>query len=70
VKRDQAFKYLSYPSPVFCVGTYNEDGRPNLMTIVLGGMCNHNPPLFLSRAIIFPTPQGHEDSPPLLMTAV
>jgi flavin reductase (DIM6/NTAB) family NADH-FMN oxidoreductase RutF len=46
MKKDQAFKYLSYPSPVFCIGTYNEDGQPNLMTIVLGGMCSHNPPLF------------------------
>ena len=46
MKVELGFKYVSYPTPVFCVGTYNADGRANLMTAVLGGMCSHTPPLF------------------------
>jgi flavin reductase (DIM6/NTAB) family NADH-FMN oxidoreductase RutF len=46
MKKELAFKYLSYPAPVFVIGTYDADNRPNAMTVVLGGMCSHDPPSF------------------------
>ena len=35
---------LAYPSPVWCVGSYDDDGRPNVMTIAWGGICCSKPP--------------------------
>ncbi|MBU2489377.1 MAG: flavin reductase family protein, partial [Proteobacteria bacterium] len=32
------------PTPVWLVGTYGEDGRPNVMTVAWGGMCCSKPP--------------------------
>jgi flavin reductase (DIM6/NTAB) family NADH-FMN oxidoreductase RutF len=36
--REQTFKYLSYPQPVLVVCTYGRGRKPNLMTVLLGGM--------------------------------
>jgi flavin reductase (DIM6/NTAB) family NADH-FMN oxidoreductase RutF len=32
------------PSPVWVVGTYDKDGKPNVMTAAWGGICNSRPP--------------------------
>ena len=37
----QAFVPLA---PVFLVGTYDEEGRPNIMTAAWGGVCSTQPP--------------------------
>lgn len=37
-------KTLAFPNPVWCVGSYDADGRPNLMTIAWGGICCSKPP--------------------------
>lgn len=37
-------KTLIYPTPVWIVGTYDRDGRPNLMTAAWGGVCCSQPP--------------------------
>lgn len=33
-----------YPTPVFVVGTYDAEGRPNVMTVAWGGICCSKPP--------------------------
>ena len=35
---------LIFPTPVWCVGTYDKKGRPNVMTIAWGGICCSKPP--------------------------
>ncbi|MGD8366581.1 MAG: flavin reductase family protein [Desulfobacterales bacterium] len=35
---------LAYPTPVWCVGSYDNEGRPNVMTIAWGGICCSKPP--------------------------
>ncbi|CCO24418.1 flavin reductase family protein [Maridesulfovibrio hydrothermalis] len=30
---------LAFPTPVWCVGSYDGDGKPNVMTIAWGGIC-------------------------------
>jgi len=35
---------LIYPSPVFVVGTYDSEGKPNLMTAAWSGICCSDPP--------------------------
>ena len=37
-------KTIAYPTPVFIVGTYDADGRPNVMTAAWGGICCSKPP--------------------------
>jgi flavin reductase (DIM6/NTAB) family NADH-FMN oxidoreductase RutF len=37
-------KTLLYPTPVLLVGTYDADGRPNIMTAAWGGICSSKPP--------------------------
>ena len=32
------------PTPVWCVGTYDTDGKPNVMTVAWGGICCSRPP--------------------------
>ena len=32
------------PSPVWVVGTYDKDNKPNVMTAAWGGICNSRPP--------------------------
>jgi len=34
---------LAYPNPIWCVGSYDEEGRPNVMTIAWGGICCSKP---------------------------
>ena len=35
---------LIFPTPVWCVGSYDKDGKPNIMTISWGGICCSEPP--------------------------
>lgn len=37
-------KPLAIPTPVWLVGTYDADGRPNIATIAWGGICCSDPP--------------------------
>ncbi|NJL59329.1 MAG: flavin reductase family protein [Desulfobacteraceae bacterium] len=37
-------KTLIYPTPVWCVGSYDAKGNPNVMTIAWGGICCSKPP--------------------------
>ena len=35
---------MAYPNPVWCVGSYDDKGKPNVMTIAWGGICCSKPP--------------------------
>lgn len=35
---------LAFPTPVWCIGTYDADDKPNVMTIAWGGICCSVPP--------------------------
>jgi flavin reductase (DIM6/NTAB) family NADH-FMN oxidoreductase RutF len=37
-------KTLVYPTPVWCIGSYDASGKPNVMTIAWGGICCSQPP--------------------------
>jgi len=37
-------KTLVFPLPVWCVGTYDKNGKPNVMTVAWGGICSSVPP--------------------------
>ncbi len=44
MKKSLGAKTLAYPTPLFCVGTYDRDGRPNIMTAAWAGICCSKPP--------------------------
>jgi flavin reductase (DIM6/NTAB) family NADH-FMN oxidoreductase RutF len=44
MKKSLGAKTLVYPTPVFVVGTYDANGKPNLMTASWGGICCSQPP--------------------------
>ena len=44
MKKSFGAKTLIYPTPVWCVGSYDIDGKPNVMTIAWGGICCSEPP--------------------------
>jgi flavin reductase (DIM6/NTAB) family NADH-FMN oxidoreductase RutF len=44
VKTSIGAKTLIYPAPVLVVGSYDAEGRPNLMTAAWGGVACSNPP--------------------------
>ena len=44
MKRSFGAKTLIYPTPVWCVGSYDTQGRPNVMTIAWGCICCSSPP--------------------------
>lgn len=44
MKKSLGAKTLAYPTPVWVIGTYDKDGRPNAMTIAWGGICSSVPP--------------------------
>jgi len=44
MKKSIGAKTIVYPTPVFVVGAYGEDGRPNVMTVAWGGICCSSPP--------------------------
>lgn len=44
MKKSLGPKTLLFPTPVWVVGTYSKDRKPNVMTIAWGGICCSNPP--------------------------
>ena len=44
MKKSLGAKTLVYPTPVFVVGTYDTEGKPNVMTASWGGICCSQPP--------------------------
>lgn len=44
MKKSLGAKTLIFPTPVWCVGTYDAAGKPNVMTIAWGGICCSKPP--------------------------
>lgn len=44
MKKSLGPKTLVYPTPVWVVGTYDKNGKPNIMTAAWGGVCCSQPP--------------------------
>ncbi len=44
MKKSLGNKTIIFPYPVFVVGTYDKDGKPNIMTASWGGICSSAPP--------------------------
>ncbi len=44
MKKSIGAQTLAYPTPVFVVGTYDSEGKPNVMTAAWGGICCSVPP--------------------------
>lgn len=44
MKKSLGAKTIVYPTPVFVVGTYDTEGKPNVMTASWGGICCSSPP--------------------------
>lgn len=44
MKRSLGSKPLAFPAPIWCVGSYDGEGRPNVMTAAWGGICSSKPP--------------------------
>jgi flavin reductase (DIM6/NTAB) family NADH-FMN oxidoreductase RutF len=44
MKKSLGAKTLVYPTPVFVVGTFDTEGKPNVMTASWGGICCSQPP--------------------------
>ena len=44
MKKSLGAKNIAYPTPVFVIGTYDEKGQPNLMTVSWAGLCCSVPP--------------------------
>jgi flavin reductase (DIM6/NTAB) family NADH-FMN oxidoreductase RutF len=44
MKQSLGSKALAYPTPVWCVGSYDKNNAPNVMTAAWGGICCSKPP--------------------------
>ena len=44
MKKSLGPKTIIYPTPVFVVGSYDREGKPNVMTAAWGGLCCSSPP--------------------------
>ncbi len=44
MKKSLGANPMSFPSPAWCVGTYDKNGKPNVMTAAYGGICCAKPP--------------------------
>lgn len=44
MKKSMGAKTLAYPTPVWIVGTYDKEGKPNVMAAAWGGICCSSPP--------------------------
>ena len=44
MKKSLGAKTLAVPTPVWLIGTYDEDDKPNIMTAAWGGICCSRPP--------------------------
>ena len=43
MKKSLGAKPLAFPTPVWVIGTYDKEGRPNVMTVAWGGVCCSKP---------------------------
>ncbi len=43
MKKSLGAKTIAYPTPVFAVGTYDKNGKPNIMTAAWAGICSSKP---------------------------
>lgn len=44
MKKSFGPKTLVYPTPVWCIGSYDKTDRPNITTVAWGGICCSKPP--------------------------
>ena len=44
MKKSIGAKTIAFPAPVWVVGTYDKEGKPNVMTVAWGGICCSKPP--------------------------
>ncbi len=44
MKKSIGAKTIAFPTPVWIVGTYDKEGKPNLMTAAWAGICCSKPP--------------------------
>jgi flavin reductase (DIM6/NTAB) family NADH-FMN oxidoreductase RutF len=44
MKQSRGAKSIVFPTPVFVIGTYDGEGKPNMMTAAWGGICSSRPP--------------------------
>jgi flavin reductase (DIM6/NTAB) family NADH-FMN oxidoreductase RutF len=44
MKKSLGAKTIIYPTPVWVIGTYDKENKPNVATIAWGGMCCSQPP--------------------------
>ncbi|PKN53467.1 MAG: flavoredoxin [Deltaproteobacteria bacterium HGW-Deltaproteobacteria-13] len=44
MKKSFGAKTLTFPTPVWLIGTYDQNGKPNAATIAWGGVCSSIPP--------------------------
>lgn len=44
MKKSFGAKTLVFPTPVWIVGTYDKEGKPNIMAVAWGGICCSRPP--------------------------
>ena len=44
MKKSMGARTLAFPTPVWVVGTYDAEGKPNVMTAAWGGICCSQPP--------------------------
>jgi len=44
MKKSLGTKTLIFPTPVWVVGSYDKEGKPNVMTAAWGGVCCSSPP--------------------------
>ncbi len=44
MKKSLGAQTLVFPSPVWIIGTYDKDNRPNAMAVAWGGICCSDPP--------------------------
>ncbi len=43
MKKSLGAKTIAYPTPVFVIGTYDSEGKPNMMTASWSGICSSKP---------------------------
>jgi len=44
MKKSLGAKTIIYPTPILVIGTYDKNGKPNVMTAAWGGICCSSPP--------------------------
>jgi flavin reductase (DIM6/NTAB) family NADH-FMN oxidoreductase RutF len=44
MKKSLGAQTLAVPTPVWLVGTYDKEGKPNIVTVAWGGICCSDPP--------------------------